>query len=457
MSIVPSIIKNLFGKKQSVVLAESFSAPAQQTIKVTPEVIRVDPKELEQTYISDPISFNAINKIGQMIMAAGYELRAKDKNVKETFTKFFHNIGNVGEDITFDEILDAVYRYQLIYGNAYVELVFNRKEDRIVDLCLIDPKRMDYAKDSTDKIILDEFGKPVGYALSVPYGTDTTGKGDLIPKEYEGKITLGSDKIFLLPKRICHFKLYTYGDRFYGLGLLEPAYKSILNKMNIEQANSNAIFTRGNPTIGVSVGDEQHEPTPQDIKSSLDMIVKLKSDRYLSHQHWIKPYVLESKQNDAIDNTLQYLRLNQTASLGMPEAFATGAGEKTNRATLSNQQQFLEFTLMDIVKRTLETIRKYMLRRICYYNEISEVPTIQWGDIGAEETDDKSARLNEYVKNGVLRPEEIHDYVVQSEGLKGIPEAGPTDLPPEENNPVQEVEPTNNIPEVGTNDRTGTI
>jgi hypothetical protein len=222
---VPSIIRNIFIKKQqSVVLAESSSAPAQQSVKVTPEVVRVDPKELEQAYVSDSISFNGINKIGQMIMSAGYEIRAKDEEVKKYFTKFFHNVGAVGEDITFDEILDAVYRYQLIYGNAYVELVFNVKEDRIVDLCLIDPKRMDYAKDVTDKILLDKYGKPVGYTLSVTWGTDTTGKGDPIPKEYEGKISLGSDRIFLLPKRICHFKLYTYGDRFYGLGLLEPAY-----------------------------------------------------------------------------------------------------------------------------------------------------------------------------------------------------------------------------------------
>jgi len=353
-------------------------------------------------------------------MSAGYEIRANNPEIKKYFINFFSNIGNVGEDITFDEILDSIFRYQLIYGNAYIELVFNRADDKIVDLTLIDPKRMDYAKDSSERIALDKFGKPVGYTLSVPWGTDIKGKGDRIPKEYEGRISTGSDKIFLLPKRICHFKLYTYGDRFYGLGLIEPAYKSIIYKMNIEQANSNAISTRGNPPIAAAVGDDRHEPTPQDIKSTLDILTKLSSSRFLSHQYWIKPYVLESKQNEGIDNSLTYLRLNQTSSLGLPEAFATGAGEKTNRATLNNQQAFLEFTLNDIVKRTLETVKKYVLQRICFYNGISEVPEINWGDIGAEEITDKSERLNSYVKNGILKPEEIHDYVINSEGLKGI-------------------------------------
>jgi hypothetical protein len=102
----------------------------------------------------------------------------------------------------------------------------------------------------------------------------------------------------------------------------------------------------------------------------------------------------------------------------LPEAFAVGSGESTNRATLGSQQQFLEYTVNDIVNKTLSTIRKYMLQRICFYNHVAECPTIVWNDVGAEEINDKASRLNNYVKNGVLQATELTNYVKKLEGLQ---------------------------------------
>ena len=138
----------------------------------------------------------------------------------------------------------------------------------------------------------------------------------------------------------------------------------------------------------------------------------------MAFQHWIKVEPLEVKQSDIVDSTLEYLRLNQTASLGMPRPFATGAGEKTNRATLTNQQMFLEFTLKDVVKKTLSTFRKYILKRISFYNGISEVPIIKWGDIGVEEINEKASRLRMYVKEGILIPADVTKFAKKSEGLE---------------------------------------
>lgn len=416
------ILKDFFGdvSSKSVILSldSKNEIPAQISIKATPETedLPTDMAELERAYKRDPIAFNSVNKAVQMIMASGYEIIANSEEAKKYFISFFNNIGNVGEDITFDEVLEAIFKYQMIYGNAFVEIVFNKKMDRIVDLVLVDPKRMDYAKDASSKIALDKYGKPVGYTLKLPYGV--TAKGDAIPEEFKNKVSLGSDQIFMLPQRICHFKLYTVGDRFYGVGLIEPAYKSIIRKMNIEEAQTNSIYSRGTYPVIATVGDEQHEPGPADIQSALDILTKLKHDRYISKPYWVKVDPLEVKQSDIVDTTLNYLRMNETSSLGIPMAFASGEGEKTNRATLNNQQKMMEFTLNDIVSKTLSTIRKYILKRISYYNGISEIPKIKWGDIGAEEINEKANRLVEYTKIGILTPEEIKEYVKKLEDLE---------------------------------------
>lgn len=345
-------------------------------------------------------------------MAAGYTIEGKNADY---FIKFLSNIGSVGDDITWDEMLEAIYKYQMIYGWSFVEDVFNKKQDKIVDLTLIDPKRMDYAKDGSDKIVLDKYGKSVGYTLKIPL--DVEAVGDSIPNEFRNTISIGTDKIFMLPKRVCQFKLYTYGDRFYPLGLIEPGYRSILRKMNIEEAQANSIYTRGTYPVIAYVGDQMHEPTPQDIDSVLKNLTKLKHDRYSAFQYWVRLDTLEAKQSDIVQSTLDYLRLNETASLGMPTSFATGAGEATNRATLTNQQAVLEFTLNDIVNRTVATIKKYIFKRIAFYNGLTSIPDIKWGLIRADEPNDQAQRIVQYVKNGILNPQEIAKFVKKTEGI----------------------------------------
>ena len=118
-------IGDWFGSNTTRTLAE-VPVPAQLSIKETPskEDLPMDMNELERAYMKDPICFNSINKHVQMIMAAGYEM-VGEKQVVKRYIEFFEDIGDVGEDITIDEMFDSIYKYQMIYGNAYIELVFN--------------------------------------------------------------------------------------------------------------------------------------------------------------------------------------------------------------------------------------------------------------------------------------------------------------------------------------------
>jgi len=407
-----------YGKKE-VTLASTGDVGVPVSSKVTPKDERIDPSELERAYKRDPITFNSINKSTQMIMAAGYTFEFKTEKAKAFYTEFFENIGVVGEEITLDDLFYAIYKDQKIFGSAFVELVYDARTDkRVVDLLLIDPKRMDYAKDSEDNIVLDRYGRPVGYCYKLPWDSSARSDGDSIPQEYKGVVTLKDNSIFMLPKRVCHFKLYISGDGLYGIGEIEPSYKSIVRRMNVEEAQSNSIYARGTYPVIAYVGDEEHEATPQNIDKTLEELTKMNHKRYHAFPNWIRVEPLEVKQSEIVQQTLEYLRVNSVASSGMPMAFATGAGEATNRATLSNQQRLLEFTLNDHIRRTIATFTKNILRRIAISNKIDEVPKITWGTIGLEGLNDKADRITRYVKNGILSSEDVKDFILKSEGMR---------------------------------------
>jgi len=414
-SMSRSIILNAGIPRDAVTATLSSSDdPSQKSMKDTSNLIRVPAADLEQIYISDPIAFNSVNKAVQAIMGASYEL---DEEGKDYYKKFFANIGNIGEDLTTNEIFNTNFQYGLIYGKCFTELVYNKNDTKIVDLSLMDPKRTDYARNAEHKIVRDKFGKPVGYTQKVPAGYDTRGKSDEVPAEYKGMISLESNQIFLLPKRVFHFKLYTIGDRDEPIGILEPAYKSIVRKQNIEEAQANSIYSRGTYPVIAYVGDAEHESTPQDIEATLDNLIKLKHDRYLAFQHWIKVEPLEVKQSDIVDTTIKSLITNQVSASGIPMSFATSEGGAANKHTLANQQQFFEYTLKDIVERFIASFTKYVLKRINETNKVGYIPTIKWGDIKAEDITDKVKRIIECVKASIYRPDEVHDFIKNLEGI----------------------------------------
>ena len=416
-------ISDGLGFEKLVTLAEAVpvDVPEQKTIKQTPDVERISLEELELSYLRHPIIFNAINKSVQSIMSAGWELRAKDPDVLSYFKNFIDSVGKVGENVTFEEILESLFQYQMIYGNTYLETVLGKHTkdpNNIVDLVILDPKRMDYAKKSDSKIALDKFCKPVGYIQQWPFEVDPSNKGDVIPKDSD--ISLDNNQIFLLPERICLFKLYTFGDRFYSIGLAEAAYKSILYELAIKKAHYNSVEQKGEPPIIDYVGDQFHQPTPQQIQNSVETMKKFKYNRYFAFPYWHKVEPLNYKPNDMIIDSLKYLREDIASSVGMPLSFAIGSGEDTNRSTLATQHLFLASTLNNVVKKTLSTLRKNIFERISKFNKFDEVPEIVWNHIGVEEINDKAKRLTEYVKAGSLPPtdEGLTDYIKQSERLK---------------------------------------
>lgn len=388
-----------------------------ETVKLTPEIARVTLLELELTYIHNPVVFNSVNKIVQMIMSADHEIVAKDKKVQEYFTNFTANIGNSGSDITWEELLSAVFQHQCVYGRSFVENIFNKRGNRIVDWDIVDPKNIDYAKDANDKIVTDRFGKPVGYFQKLPWGQYFEVQENPLPPKVI-KPHDANQAIFLPPERLAQLKLFTIGDGFYPVGIVEPIYKDSLRKMNIKEALANAIYRHGFPIIWAKLGDLNHEPTPQQIQNMLQKLKDINFKQEIATPYYYELNMLESKKAEKLREHLDYFNEEEVTGMGIPESFATGKGSEGSYASLTRQSSMFQLTLRDIINRTVNSIQKYMFKPMAQLEGFKEIPTIRWDLVGTDELDKKAKRIVKYVEAGLLVPDEkISNFIKKSEQL----------------------------------------
>ncbi len=307
-------------------LAKGSEKPVPFTQKTTPTIKRIDKAKLEQLYLLDPVIFNSINKIVQIIMSAGYKLIGSDESVS-FFEEFLDSIGSRGGELEWDSLLELNFKFPCIYGDSWNELIYNKKKNMIVDLDVIDPKKMDYAKNSSGKIILDNFMNPVGYVEKLPMDYSAINK--IKPP---ANVFLNPNEIFLPPEKVAHYKLYTVGDSFYGIGLIEPIYNTALRKLNMEQALANSWWMTGFPLKKGKVGDLNHEPTEEHMRSMAENIKNLDYKSTVVLPYYADVELLESSKPEKRKEILNYFIEQEITGIGLPKAYATGSGEATNRA-----------------------------------------------------------------------------------------------------------------------------
>jgi len=350
--------------------------------RVTPTMGRVDRTDLEAAYNLDPVYFNGINKLVQLIMSAGYELEMPNATVGNFFNDFLDNIGREGNAVRWYDLLTNIFRYEFIYGPVFVELIYGkRKKKKMVDLDLLDSKRMDYAKTPTEKIALDKYGNPLGYVQKVPW-SHVFMRAKNLPKPPE-EVSLKPEETFFPPERIAHFGLYTMGDRFYPIGLIEPSYTIGVWKRNLETA----YFETAKEFFGSliwQIGDAKHEATPEQIRNIKLKAKDMKYGRHYFVPEYYKPTLIQLEHPDRLKQILEYCIDQQAASLGIPKPFITGAGEATNRATLNIQYEMFQLSIKDSIERTCRNIEFNIFKRIAETNGFKKYPKIKWKGMSIE-------------------------------------------------------------------------
>lgn len=387
-------------------------------------ISRVSKFELESIYFKNSIIRNSIRNKVQMIGASGYRILYNNRKEERSFQEFFDGLGQIGDDCDFDQIYLGVPKSQFIFGASWNELIWDEDDEEIVDVNRLDAKRMDYARTKKQEIIVGRDQRPIGYTMKVfsdvNFGQKNLTLGDPIPKEYKGVVDLGSDKIFLLPKRIALIRFEEEGDGLEYWGLVETVYKDALRKGKLEEAGFNSAFQRWMAPLYAKIGDDRHPPTPQLAKQTLDTMKKMKHDLLSTFPYFVDLKTLDANDLGIYIDMVKSLRENEASGLQTPMPFAMSSGETTNRATLNNQQAMLEFGLNELVRINAKLITKRIFRKVAESKGLKTWPKLIPNRISVDEIDDRAIRYGMFVEKGIFSPDEVRPILAEVEGIELI-------------------------------------
>jgi len=335
---------------------------------------------LEQLYFSDGLIFNAINNWVELITSPGFNIVGRDEEARQYIENFL-------EKIEFaDEILPKIVQHMCIYGNAYVEIVFNKRGTKIVDLSdPIDPKTIDFKKDpKTGLPLLDAYGNP-----SIYVQWQMTGKPVEIPAE-----------------QIAHFKLYSIGASKLGIGLIEPIFWTALGKRNLDEKIAQQEFRRATPFVLVKVGDKDHPPSTEEINAIHDALKNITYKTDFVGPYWYDFQFLSSEPSASSLDAAHYFEDAMIAGLGLPKAFVTGSGEKVNRATLDLLAALTQRKVERIQKSISNVMENKIFKKIVELENFRHIPRMVWNEFSPESLSAKIDRITKEIQVGLLTPDD---------------------------------------------------
>ena len=212
-------------------------------------------------------------------------------------------------------------------------------------------------------------------------------KGDPIPKQLEalGLFNLKRGQIYLKAERIAVFPLYRLDNSFDYLGLIEPAFQDIIDRLEAAQIQINALKVKATSTPVITVGDTTHEPTPQMMDDANYLVENLENAAGLAMPKFMQIDTLEYKSLDIVEQTIKMLLSSSAAASGTPLALITGSGEATNRATLHDQIQMMISMLQSQVEDFVEDWNLLVLDRIKTENNFKGNAALVWEGIRYED------------------------------------------------------------------------
>lgn len=363
--------------------------------------------QLEKVYERVPAVFNGINKIYQTVMS-------RDRRLIGPRTDFYRdwlgNVGEIGGDAPWSIIHAKIYKYKMIYGQAFVEIIRDQETGEPVDLAFIDPKKMDYARQGTGNsrygagadIALDRFQNPVGYVQEVDYY-----EGDQVDQVYDvpNNVSLSQNEIFIPASSIAHFKMYQTGEGFYPSGLIDPVFEDAERSYQLKQDYADSAHINLFPTRVAYVGDDNHEATPSQINTINDQMKAAKHSTEWTFPDYVDMEMLEADNPDALIDFFQHFNDEISAGMGIANAIVMGKGEDVNRATLSIQDRMFQIGLRDIINRTSRNIEKQIFKEIATFHGHSDYPefefdtdvNLSFNPAGEQDTDDIEGNSGEPV------------------------------------------------------------
>jgi len=306
----------------------------------------------EKMYVKDGVVFACINTIVRTVIGTKWDISSEDEDAKSKVEEFISKLN-------FSEFLSEATRHTLIYGDAFIEKIYNTKGD-FVDLSLVDPK--------TIEIISDDKGNELSYIQSTSF------------KKIE----------FEPQKEMYHLKFYSIPSSCYGISQIGSNYDTIVRKTKLDEAVISAVLHHGFPKYHVKVGDISHDiiPSSSDIEQTAIQFQDINSKTEFITPDFINIVGLDTSGVENIEEYTTYFLNELVAGFNVPEE-ALGLGKGSTEASGKVRQKLfermirsLQITLENFVSKNIfvdivgeETPVKILFRDI---SPTEEAEAIKW-------------------------------------------------------------------------------
>lgn len=395
-----TLAKNSVNNKPKV----SKTADNQKTT-----VTRVDKRKIREVCMQDATSFNMLNLYTNVIMKAGYKWIGKCKEYEELFA----NMMKHGDRSSNRRLFKEIQRDRAEYGAAFVEIIpYEDRPESVADLRRINASRIDYARDKLKNIILDSDKIPYGFVMNFGSGAKGIPNGDPIPVELQRLgFTLKKGEIYLNNERIAVFPLYRLDNNYDYLGLVEPAYQDIVDRLETMKIQVDAIKVKATSLPIIYVGDSTHEATPQAMDDADYILENLKEATGISMPQNMKMDTIEYKTLDTIDKTIRMLLSSSATASGSPMALISGDGEATNRATLKEQIEMMVIMFQSQIEDFVEDWNVQIMSRIKEGNNFKGDCVLLWNGIRYQDNEEEKTLMIDSFKMGVISSSEFRGWL----------------------------------------------
>jgi len=316
-------------------------------------------------YSNEDTVWAAVNSIAFNTVMVGYDIESENPKARDLIIQWC-------KKVDLDSHLVDNTRYALVLGDAFMEIVLNRKKEPS-SLLDVDPKSME--------IVYDEHGIVQSYQQSLGV-RDKSG----IPK--------------LDKETICHIKFFSNPETPYGISLLQASRDTIDKKIKTDNAIANAIIRHGTTKTVFTVGNEKDRQLPPEsvLKEIRDEVEDIDEKNEFIVPWNVSIDTIDEKGIAGIEEYFNYFQTQVIIGLLCPEE-ALGLGRGSTEATAKIKAIMYERMIQSFQLRLSRIIEKQLFNRVLEENRFDpDIVSIEFRSVSSADESEKAKWMGNLIR-----------------------------------------------------------
>jgi len=316
-------------------------------------------------YSGEDTVWAAVNSIAFNTVMVGYDIESDNPRAKELIQMWCKRV-----DLD-THMLDNT-RYALAMGDAFIEIVYNKKKEPS-SLLDVDPKTME--------IEYDEHGIVQSYRQSLGV-RDKEG----IPK--------------LDKHSICHIKFFSNPSNPYGMSLIEASMDVIEKKVRTDNAIANAIIRHGTSKTVFTVGNEHDRQLPPEsvLKDIRDEVEDIDEKNEFIVPWNVTVSTIDEKGITGVEEYYNYFQSQLVLGLLCTEE-ALGLGRGSTEATSKTKALLYERMIQSFQLRLAHIIEKQLFNQVLVENGFDpDIVTIEFRSVTSTDESERAKWMGNLIR-----------------------------------------------------------